>query len=53
MVIDLKSQDIIIFSINIKEQITVNIPDPFANKDISKPVANEQSLEKGNVQINK
>ena len=38
---------------NIKEQIKVNIPDPFANKDISKPVANEQNLEKGNVQINK
>ena len=38
---------------NIKEQIKVNIPDPFANKDISKPVANEQSLEKGSVQINK
>jgi hypothetical protein len=37
---------------NIKEQITVNIPDPFANKDISKPVANEQSLEKGSIQIN-
>jgi hypothetical protein len=38
---------------NIKEHIKVNIPDPFTNKDISKPIANEKSLEKGSAQINK
>jgi hypothetical protein len=37
---------------NDKQPIQVNIPDPFASKDVSQPVAQAPSLEKDGIQIN-